>query len=264
MTMIFPGMDPYLEHPAVWPGVHTRMIVYLAELLQPRLQPRYIAAVEERVFVEETNRDTVPDVFIKRRRAASREGVVAVAETDEPEFVRVAGLEIHEPYVAILDRRTGQSIVTVIELVSPTNKYAGPGRDSYQAKQREVLASETHLVEIDLLRAGPHVVAIPEWAARERGHYDYLICINRASELRNEYEIYRRGVRDALPRKLRIPLADGDPDVSLDLRAVLEKTYEAGLYRNQLDYNQPCVPPLSPSDQAWADELIRAAALSSP
>jgi hypothetical protein len=33
MSMIFPGMDPYLEAPQVWPDVHTRFIVYLGEHL---------------------------------------------------------------------------------------------------------------------------------------------------------------------------------------------------------------------------------------
>jgi Protein of unknown function (DUF4058) len=30
MSMIFPGMDPYLEDPKLWPGLHSRMVVYLA------------------------------------------------------------------------------------------------------------------------------------------------------------------------------------------------------------------------------------------
>ncbi len=77
--------------------------------------------------------------------------------------------------------------------------------------------------------------------------------------MRDDFEIYRRGVRDPLPRNVRIPLAEGDFDVTLDLQAVLEKTYEVGLSRNRLHYDRPCIPRLSPDDQAWADELIRAA-----
>jgi len=40
MSMIFPGMDPYLENPQLWPGVHTRLIVYLADQLQLLLPAR--------------------------------------------------------------------------------------------------------------------------------------------------------------------------------------------------------------------------------
>lgn len=258
MNTVFPGMDPYLEDSALWPGVHNSMVVYIRDYLQPRLQPRYIAAVEERVFVEQTGRETIPDVVLKRRPRREPEGHTAVLEGDAPEVVLAPGLELHESYVTILDRRSGQQIVTVIELVSPTNKYAGPGRDSYLAKQREVLGSAAHLVEIDLLRAGPHVMAVPERIARGRGPYDYLVCVNRATGLRDVYEIYRRSLRDRLPL-VRIPLADDDPDAILDLQAVLSQTYKAGLYRDLLAYDRPCIPAMSPEDQVWADERIRAA-----
>jgi hypothetical protein len=35
MSMIFPGMDPYLEEPLLWPDVHASFIVYLREHLRP-------------------------------------------------------------------------------------------------------------------------------------------------------------------------------------------------------------------------------------
>jgi Protein of unknown function (DUF4058) len=166
--------------------------------------------------------------------------------------------EVHQPYVALLDRQSGQRVVTVIEVVSPTNKYAGPGRESYVAKQDEVRRSATHLVEIDLLRTGPHVLAVPEWAARRQGPYDYLACVNRAHGLRDRFQLYSRGLRQRLPR-VRIPLAGDDPDALLDVQAVLARTYEAGCYRDRLRYDAPCVPPLAPDDQAWADGRIREA-----
>ena len=256
MSMIFPGMDPYLENPAFWPGVHNALLIYMRDQLRPLLRPRYIASVEERVFVEGPDRDVIPDVWIRRNRPGQAgEGGVAVLQADAPVEVRVDPLEVHQSYVQILDLASGQTIVTVIEVVSPSNKYAGPGRDSYRAKQRDVLSSDAHLVEIDLLRTGPHVLAVPEWAARGRGPYEYLACVNRSGRLRDRYELYPRRLRDRLPR-LRLPLADGDPDVVLDIPAVLARTHEAGDYRDRIDYRRACVPPLPPEDQAWADELI--------
>ena len=114
------------------------------------------------------NREIIPDVWPKRTRPESVTGGLAVAEIDTPVKVEVVPQEVHESYVEILDRQTGQQVVTVIEVVSPTNKFAGAGRDSYVAKQREVLNSQAHLVEIDLLRAGQHVLAVAEWAVRWR------------------------------------------------------------------------------------------------
>jgi hypothetical protein len=146
--------------------------------------------------------------------------------------------------------------VTVIEVVSPSNKYSGPGRDSYLDKQREVRGSHTHLVEIDLLRSGPHVLAAPEIYARQHGPYDYLVSICRAAGARNRFALHRWMLHERLPR-IRIPLARGDTDVVLDLQAVLEKTYEIGAFADRLPYARPCHPPLTPAQQAWADERLR-------
>lgn len=48
MRSPFPGMNPYLEHPALWRQVHTRLIVALADAMGPLLYPRYRIAVERR------------------------------------------------------------------------------------------------------------------------------------------------------------------------------------------------------------------------
>lgn len=237
MSMIFPGMDPYLEDGRLWSGVHSRLVIYIADALWPKLRPRYVAAVEERVYVEGPDRGIRPDVTVRETRPQRGGGGVAVLEmeVDAPVKVRIPVEPIHETYIAILDLRAGQRIVTIIEVVSPTNKYAGPGRESYLAKQHEVLTSDVHLVEIDLLRQGPHVLAVPESAARERTVYDYLTCVNRSEGMRDLFELYPSRLRDRLPR-VRIPLADDDPDIALDIQAVLNQAYEAGSYLDIIDY----------------------------
>jgi hypothetical protein len=259
MAMFFPGMDPYLENPVVFPGIHGPMVVYLRDRLSPLIRPRYVASVGERVYVEgPEERPIGPDVWVREtRREGGGLAVADVAVMDEPVHVEVPGLELHEPYIEIMDRESGMQVVTVIELVSPTNKYSGPGRDLYVAKQQEVLSSATHLVEIDLLRFGPHVLAVSEARVAGRFKYDYLVSVNRARRARTRFEVYPRTVRQRLPR-IRIPLAGDDPDVPLDIRATLEQAYEAGSYRERIDYQAPCEPPLVPDDQTWADDLIRA------
>jgi hypothetical protein len=254
--MIFPGMDPYLESPLLWSGVHASLIVYIRNYLQPLLRPRYIAAIEERVFVEGPSKERIPDVWIERRK--KRNGAIAVLEADTPVVVKVPELEIHEAYVTILDQHSGQNLVSVIEVVSPTNKYAGPGRDSYLTKQREVRASDVHLVEIDLLRGGPHVLAVAEWMARSKGPYHYLACVNRARGERDEFDLYPRTLKQRLP-KIAVPLAYDDPEVVLDVQAVLEQTYGDGCYADRIDYGVPCIPPLSRAEKAWAKQIIKKA-----
>jgi hypothetical protein len=260
MSMIFPGMDPNLEDPWLWPGVHASLIVYIRDLLNPSLQPRYVALVEGRLYLEGSERRPRPDVVVQRT-ARPRSQWAAETSTmvvDRPVRVVAAPEEIVETYIAILDRKHGKKVVTVIEVLSPTNKVAGAGRDSYLQKQREVDEGYVHLVEIDLLRLGAHVLSVPEGLAKAQGPYDYLVCVNRAEGTRNAFELYPLTIRDRLPR-IAIPLADDDPDIALDIQAAFDKTYELGFYRGQLDYTRPCEPPLSADDQAWADAQSRAA-----
>ena len=185
----------------MWPGVHSRLVVYLADQLQPLIRPRYLAAVEERVYVEGPGREIIPDVWIGEQRQSNGIAVVAVAPADGPLVVDVLDLEIHESYIEILDRSNNQKVVTVIEVVSPANKYSGTGRDSYLQKQREGRHSDTHLVEIDLLRGGPSVLAVAEHRTRLRGMaHDYLACVNRAIKNRGRFELYFSKCATSCPR----------------------------------------------------------------
>jgi Protein of unknown function (DUF4058) len=251
----FPGIDPYLEHPVLWESIHARLIVAAANQLQPQLDPRYVASVEERVFIEGPQR-RVPDVWIQKVVDAEEFSPLARGESDTAVIIQVEDLEIHESRVEILDSYNAMKLVALIEVVSPTNKATGPGRESYRAEQEETLARECHLIEIDLLRKGRHVVCIPEWRVEFLEPFDYLCCVSRW-HFRNRFELYPRTLRERLPR-LRIPLADEDPDATLDLQSALEQVYVEGRYGRRIRYDQPCEPPLSTEDQAWASEQIAA------
>ncbi len=252
MNTPFPGMDPYLEHPALWPGVHNGLIAALAAQLQPLLTPRYVAAIEQRVYIEGTRRQRVPDVHVEKVRDGTGGTAVAQAVIDTPLVLEIDPLEIDEWTIHVLDRYRDMKVVTVIEVVSPANKAPGPGRRSYRRKQREVRASESHLVEIDLVRRGRHVLSVPEAHVREAADYDYLVCVNRWPR-RRRFELYRRRLRERLPR-IGLPLTEPDADAPLDVQAALEQTYRDGGYALRLRYEEPCEPPLEAADQQWAKE----------
>jgi hypothetical protein len=251
MRTPFPGMDPYLEHPVLWEGVHARVIVTLANQLQPHLDPRYVTSIEERVFVEGPQR-RIPDVWVQKVQDNGGTLTVAGPQVDTAVVLEVEELEVRETRVEILDLYNNMKLVALIEVVSPTNKAAGPGRDSYVAKQQEILAWDCHLIEIDLLRRGQHVLSIPEWRIQELRPYDYLVCVSRWPQ-RNRFELYPRPLRERLPR-IHIPLADPDPDVPLDIQAALEQVYEEGRFMRRVRYDEPCEPPLEAQDQQWATE----------
>lgn len=253
MNFPFPGMDPYLEHPLLWESVHARLMVAIANQLQPKLDPRYVASIEARVFIEGPQR-RIPDVWIQKISDAERMTPLAEPESDTAVIVEVENLEIRETRVEILDSYNELKLVALIEVVSPTNKTAGPGRVSYKAKQAETLARECHLIEIDLLSHGRHVLCIPEWRLKPFRPFESLCCVSRWPS-RNRFELYPRTLRQRLPR-LKIPLADEDADTTLDLQAAFEQVYVDGRYWRRIRYDQKCVPRLSPSDQAWADERV--------
>jgi len=232
------------------------LIVYIRDNIQPQLRPRFVAAVEDRVYLEGPNRDIYPHAWIRERRGAIAGSATAIAEPASPVVVQIPALEIHERYVTILDIQSGQKVVTVIEVLSPTNKCTGEGMDAYLEKQREVRSSDANLVEIDLLRAGRHVLAVPEQHVREQGAYDYLVAVNRAKRPRDIFELYLCRLPQPLP-KVRIPLTGRVPDVTLDLQAVVQETYLKGEYGERINYKQACIPALSGANAAWARQLLK-------
>lgn len=134
MPLIFPGMDPHLENPAIFPGIHSRMIVYLADQIAPRVRPRYAASVGERVYVESSTggllHAIIPDVWASQTGINSdRDGSIAVAtlpQVDSPIVMEAPDLEIRQPFIEILDRESNMRVVTVIELVSPAISTQAP------------------------------------------------------------------------------------------------------------------------------------------
>ncbi len=250
MKMPFPGMDPCLEHPFLWPDLHTRLIVGIANYLRPLIRPRYVVSIQLRVYVQTPEQERIPDVMIKKGRRRGQVAVMTGTAVAMPVVIEVPQIEVTEPYLEIRDRYHQRRLVTSLEVVSPSNKKAGPGRKEYLLKQRETLASRSHLVEIDLLRRGRHVVSVPKAYASRRRPTEYLICVNRWPE-RRRFELYWCGLREPLP-KVRLPLAKPDQDVALDIQSVLERAYEDADFGLQVRYHKPCFPRLPAEDQAWA------------
>lgn len=85
--------------------------------------------------------------------------------------------------------------------------------------------------------------------------HDYLVCVNPAPPNRGKYRLYPRSLRDRLPR-IGVPLAGSDPDVPLDVQAAVAQAYDAGRYREVLDYRAACVPPLENDCRTWAESLV--------
>lgn len=254
MKSPFPGMDPYLEDPALWPDVHQRIITYASDRLQEQVGERYYVGIGERIYVEVPDQEQYPDVAImeSRRKGPPSEAPRLEPERDEPIVLVLEPIERREVYLEIRDARTRNRVVTVIEVLSPSNKRGGDGRKLYLEKQKNVLRSDANLVEIDLLRGGLDTVAVPPERLVQSA---YRIAVSRADDRRRR-ELYPIGLERRLPR-IAIPLIPGDADVVLDLQAVLEEAYRKGAYARRIDYNEsPPEPPLEPEDESLLRRLL--------
>ena len=232
MPSPFPGMDPYLENPEIFPDFHDSVITYLREAVQARLPAPYFAALGRRVWIEVSRRSVGPDVQIQRARAglsSSRATVpsaspVAIQPIARPVTVKVAHDEFREPFVEILIRGDeGKRLVTSIEVQSLSNKTPGEqGRELYVRKQNEILSSKANLVEIDLLRAGQHVSAVPLEAVTDVcGDFDYHVSVH-CYDNRDTFFVYPIALEGRLP-PVAIPLLPGDSPVTVDLQSVFNR-----------------------------------------
>ena len=255
MPSPFPGMDPYLEARAIWPGVHAAMITYIHEQLQPQIRPNYIARIGERVQLATVSCSYVPDVLLVK---SVREATVPYAATispiaDEPQIVTTLDEAYRETYVEIVSRDTGD-VVTLIELLSPANK-VGDGRVQYIQKQDDLLMTEVNLVEIDLLGYGQDTVLARNVPITNPADWRYLINISRAGQ-RNVLELYAVPLRDRLPN-CRIPLRPPDGDAVLDLTAIFTRTYDIGSYDLLIDYSQSPDTSLRDFETIWLNTHLQ-------
>lgn len=255
-------MNPYLEDPALWGDVHHTLISAIRRQLNRALPEGYVALIQERVYVEveDARRHYLPDVSVGKQREATPEtsrGATAVA--DAPVHIEILAEPIREPFIEIYSLRdSNRQLACVVELLSPTNKTPNTeGRRLYQRKQRDLLHSAVHLVEIDLLHEGAHTVFPPLEALRRiRSEWDYLICRHRAGWGGAEADVWFVDLPQPLPR-IQIPLLAPDPDVEVHLQAALEEAYEEGQYHQIINYAADCPAPLPSDAREWVQNLLR-------
>jgi hypothetical protein len=245
MPSPFPGMDPYLEQPAFWSSFHSRLIVAVADALAPSLHPKYYVEVETRTY-KDTLEDEIlvgiPDaVVLSSKSVAPSEirtevTVPSTAVQPRPKQVTVPmPAEVNERYLEVRELGT-DTVVTVIEVLSPKNKRKGEGRTAYETKRQTVLGSLSHLVEIDLLRGGkPMAMSGDDTAA------DYRILVSRR-QLRPTAELYGFSLLQPIP-SFPLPLLAGDAEPWVDLQTILNGVHDRAFYDARIDYRQPPPPP---------------------
>jgi hypothetical protein len=252
MPSPFPGMDPYLEHPEVWPGVHLLLIAALAESLTPQLRPKYAVSVEVRVYQTRDDQSLlvgIPDVTVQRtsRQSPSRSNSGVAVAMPVPVTLAMP-MDVRQGYLEIREVAT-REVVTAIELLSPVNKRSGQGRNSYEDKRDRILGSSTHLVEVDLLRTGAAMGMVGQGIQS-----DYRVLVSR-SEVRPRADLYPFDVQDLMPL-FPVPLRGDDGEPVVDLKGLLDQVYDRAGYDLKLEYGGAVVPELAKTDRAWAEALL--------
>jgi hypothetical protein len=252
----FPGMDPWLEHPARWLSVHNSLITAIRDDLASKVAPRFFVDIEQHTYLVLIGGDEylgMPDVVIGRTK--SRQPLPKPVEPVASAATGVLELNVEVPiqdridewYLEIRDVGTGK-LITVIEILSPTNKSHPPGRKQYLRKREHILDSRTNLVEIDLLRQGKPM------PIRQPVKSDYRILISPGKS-RPRARLLAFGVRQPIPA-IPIPLLPKGPEPTLDLNDVLHALYERARYDLLLNYSKPPVPPLNEEDTEWARAIV--------
>ncbi len=249
MPSPFPGMNPYLEQPGFWSSFHSRLIVAIADALALHLDSQYYVEVEMRTYLDTPDGEVmvgIPDAVVLASTPIPVPALVATATQTRPQTVTLPlPIEVTERYLTV--REVGNNaVITAIEVLSPTNKRPGKGRDTYLTKRQLILGSATHLVEIDLLRGGEPLpmqgVAQPT---------DYRILVSR-SQRRPQADLYAFSFREAIP-PIPIPLKESSEAVTIELQAIVNGVYDRSRYDQRIDYREP-LPNLSDADRSWLQE----------
>jgi hypothetical protein len=253
MPSPLPGMNPFLEQEHIWHDFHERFCPLAAELLTRQVRPHYVVRIDEQVYIHELPAEARQllgrgDVTVAPTRDSAAPGPAAGVLT-APVQVRLPAVDVERQSFLEIRDRASRELVTVLELLSPSNKYAGPDRDQYLARRSQLLVSRAHFVEIDLLRGGPRL------PLENLPACDYYVLVSRVEE-RPDGGLWPVRLRERLPL-IPIPLRPPHEDARIDLQEVLHRIYDAAGYEDDIYLGQP-QPRLTPEDAAWAQQFVPA------
>jgi Protein of unknown function (DUF4058) len=251
MPSPYPGMNPYLEQDLVWHDSHESFMPVARDLLSAQVDPDFVVKIDEHVYIHEL--PVEPRRLVGRadlgvtRRPEARSGPKGTATLAAPMQVNVPGVDFQRlSYLEVRDRADWR-LLTVVELLSPANKYAGPDREQYLAKRAQLLGSAVHLVEIDLLCGGPRL------PLEHLPPCDYYVLVSRHED-RPQAGLWPIGLREPLP-VIPVPLRPPVADARLALQDIVHRVYDAARYHSWI-YSGTPQPALVPEDATWARQFV--------
>jgi hypothetical protein len=222
MPSPFPGMDPYLEDAKLWPAFHHQLITCLYQALLPGLVDRYRAHVGQRHY-----------------------------STEQPLFTSIIQEWHHEEYIEILQRKDGGRLVTLVDVVSPTNRATETGRQHYLNKRREAQGLGANLVELDLVLQGRPML---DYSRENLPDCDYAVMVTRGTRP-DRHKIWPTTLQKGLSA-FELPLA-ADDHLKVDLRSLFARSYDLGGFASSIDYTRDPPTAMSEDDRRWLDDLLK-------
>jgi hypothetical protein len=213
-------MDPYLEDGQFWPLFQQQLVLCLHQMLQPGLMDRYRARINQRQYLIE-----------------------------QALFTSIMREEHVEELIEIRQRSDGR-LVTLIDVVSPTNKTTAAGRQAYL--ERRAHSRGASLIEIDLLLQGHPML---EYSRNGLPDWDYAITVTRASSP-DRHEIYTATLQKPLPR-FRLPLSPDDRDTVLDMQSIFTRCFDHSDFSDKIDYTSDPPVKIDDEDRQWMAELLK-------
>jgi hypothetical protein len=267
MPSPFPGMDPFAETSTRWESLHAWFIRELARNSLPAAIERGCwIDVEKDIYRPDPSGELVllgePDNVISVSRAsAEKDGGVGTATLPvaAPQAVHDFDIDPYttpahrQQYMVVREDPSYPRVLAVVELLSPANK-GGSYAPKYQEKRINLIGSDVHFLEIDLLRAGrnPLRERFPELPPTP-----YFIFLARQKRPGRKEEGYAVRLQDALPL-IALPLREGIPDLTLDLGAAFRSAYDLSFGGRPIRYQTEAVPePALPAEDAeWVKALL--------
>ncbi len=283
MPIPFPGMNPYLEHPDLWPNVHQKMIAALADTLEQQLPAGYRVRLRERRYrvsgedslvvgspgldwgqyhASEASLDIACETTAHQppeRTISWSHSSPAVTQAPSQNLPETVGHAVKQPiavlipvpqkiYETYLEIATvSGEVVTIVEALSPKKKRPGRGRMLYERYREAIFGRDVHFVEIDLLRGWePSSIYGPDEAG------DYRILISR-SEQRPRAQLYTWTVTEPIPQ-IVLPLL-GHDELDFSLKPVVDLACD----RTDLlvNYQLAPLPPLRQQENIWLEGFLQ-------
>jgi hypothetical protein len=157
MPSPFPGMNPYLEQDDCWQDFHQTYIKELRDQIVSQVGGAYIVKLETHIYVHELGAGTRQlagraDVGVSRKEHVPSTGATT-AVLEAPLKVRLPAVDFESSDFIEIRDKASRSPVTVIEMLSPSNKKVGPDREQYVGKRSFLRYKQVHFVELDFLRS---------------------------------------------------------------------------------------------------------------